>query len=151
VEVEDAVAEYLRDADVPLHRALLVSARRKLERGDFRGSVIDSICAVEATLDPFLRREMVGLGVNENKLRDFLGPKGASLADRVNVLLPMVAPSVFSQALREAFAAANSKRNNIVHRGEGAGAGEARMHLHTCAELVLRLSVVPASHPPIRH
>lgn len=36
------------EAFLPLHEELIVTAVRKLEQGDFRGAVIDSICAVES-------------------------------------------------------------------------------------------------------
>lgn len=123
-------------AELPLHDALVVSARRKLEHGDFRGSIIDAICAVEAVLDGYLKSRLRAIGISNAKANAFLGPNGPGLADRVHVLLPMLDNISIDDELRSAFSAANTKRNHIVHRGDAANSAEAVRYVDTCAMMV---------------
>jgi hypothetical protein len=135
-------------AELPLHDALLVSARRKLEHGDFRGSIIDAICAVEAVLDGYLKGRLRAIGISNTKTDAFLGPNGPGLSDRVHILLPILNGLGVTDELRSAFSSANTKRNHIVHRGDAATKAEAETCVGTCRMMVEQVLLMEAGSPP---
>jgi hypothetical protein len=104
---------------------LLITSERKSHAGDFRGSIIDAVCAVEAAvgryLDDFLTRQGMAAGLR----KDFLGPHGLSLALRVAVLIPAFVQLGVPADIVAAFGQANNKRNHIVHKGARANLSEA--------------------------
>jgi hypothetical protein len=143
---DDDVQRHLREllaseAFLPLHEELIVTATRKLAQGDYRGAVIDAICAVESVLGPILEQGLAAKGASKNKIGNVLGAGGIGLADQIAVLLPAIdPPRALPEDVRARFAQANGKRNRIVHRGEGANAREAESHLGTCRAVVEMLT-----------
>jgi hypothetical protein len=143
-ESQDALRSLLQsERFLSLEDELIVTALRKLGQGDFRGAIIDAICAVESVLGPFLEAELQFRGISKSKAAGVLGPSGLGLADQIHVLLPLLQQAneqIIPENLRSDFAEANGKRNRIVHRGEGANRREAEKHLATCRKVVEQLS-----------
>jgi hypothetical protein len=146
---QQVIRETLQAGEIPLHDALLVTARRKFELHDYRGAVIDSICAVESLLGPLLAALLRRAGASNNKISGVLGPSGVGLSDQVYVLLPALTSIPLPETLRHAFSEVNGKRNRIVHDGQHANAREARAALDNCRALVdylTNLSSVTLQH-----
>lgn len=141
-DTQDALRNLLAsEAFLPLQDDLIVSSTRKLVQGDYRGSIIDSICAVESVIAPFLERRLVALGISHGKIKGLLGPSGLGLSDQIHVLLPVLHPeNPMPVSLKTDFTDANGKRNRIVHRGEGANRREAERHLITCRKVITHLA-----------
>ncbi len=123
-------------AGLPMPSELLITAARKSLNGDYRGAVVDSVCAVEAALGAYLDEHLTKRGISKRKREEFLGPSGPGLSMRVAVLLPLLHEIEFPSDLLHDFAAANTKRNGIVHRGERANQMDADHAQTACRRLV---------------
>lgn len=136
----DADAEFraiLADSTgLPISDDLLVTARRKEAASDYRGAIIDAVCAVEAAIGRHLDSLLESKGISNRKRKEFLGPNGLSLALRVAVLLPLLQDVGFTEGVLESFVVANTKRNHIVHSGERADASEAAKALASAMMLI---------------
>jgi hypothetical protein len=100
----------LADQDgLPISDELLVSAERKEEGGDYRGAVIDAVCAIESSVGVYLADMLDRRGISKKKQKDFLGPSGPGIALRTCVLLPMLHESEVPPLVLDAVSVANSK------------------------------------------
>lgn len=142
---DDAVVREANDLldegnELPIHESLLVSARRKLHQGDYRGAIIDSISAVESLLGPVISMALERRNVSKSKRRSYLGAQGIGLSQQMHVTIPsLFGPDAIEKSLRDSFSAASGKRNKIVHEGSNAGSGEAEMHFETCSQVIEQL------------
>jgi hypothetical protein len=136
-EMQERMRAILREEQqIGLHESLLIDAERKVALGDYRGAVIDAICAVESVLGPRLDALLESRGASRTKIANVLGPSGIGLSDQVHVLLPALSSIAVPAELKESFSVWNSKRNRVVHRGEQASSREAAKALAACRRLV---------------
>ena len=114
-DVHRKLKEFLvKDIQIPIVDHLLLNAKDFLQKENYKMAIIESVTALEPTVEDFVKNKLSSMKISNNKIDGFM--EKVTLSPRVGVMLKLfVDPNQFKHTIIDEISSTIKIRNKIVH------------------------------------